>query len=69
MKNLYIPLLALAICCATQVEAKVKDLLPRPQKIEATQGASPFLLQRNVQVTDLYIRPISAQTARPAAAS
>lgn len=52
MKNLYIPLLALATCCATQVEAKVKDLLPRPQKIEATQGASPFLLQRNVQVTD-----------------
>lgn len=52
MKNLYIPLLALATCCATQVEAKVRDLLPRPQKIEATQGVSPFLLQRNVQVTD-----------------
>lgn len=52
MKNLYIPLLALATCCATQVEAKVRDLLPRPQMVEATQGASPFLLQRNVQVTD-----------------
>lgn len=52
MKNLYIPLLALATCCATQVEAKVRDLLPRPQMVEAAQGASPFLLQRNVQVTD-----------------
>ena len=52
MKNLYIPLLALATCCATQVEAKVSDLLPRPQMVEVSQGASPFLLQRDVQVTD-----------------
>lgn len=52
MKNLYIPLLALATCCATQVEAKVSDLLPRPQIVETSQGVTPFLLQRNVQVTD-----------------
>ena len=52
MKNLYVPLLALATCCATQVEAKVSDLLPRPQMVEVSKGASPFLLKRDVQVTD-----------------
>lgn len=52
MKNLYVPLLALATCCATQVEAKVSDLLPRPQIVETSQGVTPFLLQRDVQVTD-----------------
>lgn len=52
MKNLYIPLFAIATCFATQVEAKVSDLLPRPQMVETTQGEPPFLLQRNVQIID-----------------
>lgn len=60
MKNLYIPLLALATCCATQVEAKVKDLLPRPQKIEATQGASPFYYNATYKLqTPLTTQPFN----------
>lgn len=52
MKHLYIPLLALAGCCVTQSNAKVGDLLPRPQIVQQTTGAAPFMLKCGIKVTD-----------------
>lgn len=52
MKHIYIPLLAFATCYATQAMAKVSDLLPRPQVIQTTQGVSPFMLKRDICLTD-----------------
>ena len=52
MKKLFtIALLALSLCSAQTVLAKVTHLLPKPQAVEV-KGGTAFALNRNVRITD-----------------
>ena len=54
MKHTLFTCLLAAGCCLpmSQVQAKVGDLLPQPHVVTVNTGAQPFLLGREVALTD-----------------